>query len=44
VNAAVIQAHRQDVLTSASLLVTSAAVDEAVALARAIPTLAVGLH
>ncbi len=44
VNAAVVQAHREGVLTSASLEVTGAAVDEAVALAREMPQLAVGLH
>jgi len=44
VNAAVMLAHRQGVLTSASLMVTGNAVEEAVALARQTPTLAVGLH
>jgi hopanoid biosynthesis associated protein HpnK len=44
INAAVIRAHRGGVLTSASLMVAGAAADEAVALARATPTLAVGLH
>jgi len=44
INAAVALAHRQGVLTSASLMVTGAAVAEAVALARDTPTLAVGLH
>ena len=44
VNAAVAQAHRQGVLTAASLMVTAEAVDEAVALARTLPELAVGLH
>jgi len=44
VNRAIIQAHREGVLTSASLMVNEAAADEAVALARANPTLAVGLH
>ena len=44
INRAVLQAHREGVLTSASLMVTSDAVEEAVALARATPTLAVGLH
>lgn len=44
VNSAVIQAHRKGVLTSASLMVTGAAADEAVAWARATPSLAVGLH
>ncbi len=44
INAAVMRAHRQGVLTSASLMVAGDAVDEAVALAREAPTLAVGLH
>ncbi len=44
VNMAVRQAHRQGVLTSASLMVTGDAWEEAVALARDTPTLAVGLH
>lgn len=44
INAAVIQAHRQGILTSASLMVTGDAVEEAVALAKETPTLAVGLH
>jgi hopanoid biosynthesis associated protein HpnK len=44
VNAAVIEAHRRGVLTSASLMVAGAEAGEAVALARATPTLAVGLH
>jgi hopanoid biosynthesis associated protein HpnK len=44
VNHAIIQAHEQGILTSASLMVTGAAVEEAVALAKAHPTLAVGLH
>ncbi|HEX9308259.1 MAG TPA: hopanoid biosynthesis-associated protein HpnK [Anaeromyxobacter sp.] len=44
VNEAVLRAHREGVLTSASLMVTGAAAAEAVALARATPTLAVGLH
>jgi hopanoid biosynthesis associated protein HpnK len=44
INEAVILAHREGVLTSASLMVTGEAADEAVALARATPTLAVGLH
>lgn len=38
------RAHCEGVLTSASLMVTGEAVEEAVALARATPTLAVGLH
>jgi len=44
VNAAVLRAHRQGVLTSASLMVTGEAFEEAVALARGAPDLAVGLH
>lgn len=44
VNAAVLKAHCEGVLTSASLMVAGEAVEEAVALARATPTLAVGLH
>jgi hopanoid biosynthesis associated protein HpnK len=44
VNRAIIQAHREGVLTSASLMINEAAADEAVALAKANPTLAVGLH
>lgn len=44
VNRAIIKAHEQGVLTSASLMVTGEAFDEAVALAQAHPKLAVGLH
>lgn len=44
INAAVSQAHREGVLTSASLMVTGEAVEEAVTLAQEMPTLAVGLH
>jgi hopanoid biosynthesis associated protein HpnK len=44
VNAAVILAHREGVLTSASLLVTGEAAGEALELARRNPELAVGLH
>lgn len=44
INAAVIQAHREGVLTSTSLMVAGEAWQEAVELARAHPTLAVGLH
>jgi chitin disaccharide deacetylase len=44
INAAVIRAHREGVLTSTSLMVGGDAADEAVALARATPTLSVGLH
>jgi hopanoid biosynthesis associated protein HpnK len=44
INTAVMQAHRDGVLTSASLMVAGDAAEEAVALARNTPTLAVGLH
>lgn len=44
INAAVEHAHREGVLTSASLMVSGAAQEEAVALARRNPALAVGLH
>lgn len=44
VNAGIVRAHRDGVLTSTSLMVTGAAREEAVALARAHPRLAVGLH
>ncbi len=44
VNRAVIQAHREGILTSASLMVNGAAAEEAVALAREHPALGVGLH
>jgi hopanoid biosynthesis associated protein HpnK len=44
VNEAVARAHEQGLLTSASLMVTGQAADEAIALARQTPTLAVGLH
>lgn len=44
INAAVLQAHREGILTSASLMVGGAAFDEAVAIARANPRLGVGLH
>ena len=44
VNAGIIHAHREGVLSSASLMVAGSAVDEAVELARAHPGLAVGLH
>jgi hopanoid biosynthesis associated protein HpnK len=44
INAAVIAAHRDGILTSASLMVTGDAAAEAAAMARATPTLAVGLH
>lgn len=44
VNEAVIRAHREGILTSASLMVNEAACEEAVALARENPKLGVGLH
>ncbi len=44
VNAGIIQAHREGILTNASLMVNGAACAEAVELARRTPTLAVGLH
>jgi chitin disaccharide deacetylase len=44
INAAIVQAHRGGVLTAASLMVSGEAFDEAVMLARQMPTLAVGLH
>jgi hopanoid biosynthesis associated protein HpnK len=44
INAAVRRAHRQGVLTAASLMAGGDAFDEAVEIARDNPTLAVGLH
>ncbi len=44
INEAVIRAHREGVLTTASLMVNGEAFDEAVALARQHPALGVGLH
>ncbi len=44
INRAVLSAHRDGVLTSASLMVAGAACEHAVDLARRTPTLAVGLH
>jgi chitin disaccharide deacetylase len=44
VNAAIVRAHEHGVLTSASLMVTGAALPDAVARARSYPALAVGLH
>ena len=44
INTAVIRAHQQGVLTTASLMVNEAACSEAVALAKANPSLGVGLH
>lgn len=44
INQAVIRAHREGILTTASLMVNEEAADEAVILARANPNLGVGLH
>ncbi len=44
VNRAILQAHHEGVLTSASLMVNERATDEAVQWAKATPGLAVGLH
>ena len=44
VNRAILQAHREGVLTSASLMVNEAAAAQAIEMARATPSLAVGLH
>jgi hopanoid biosynthesis associated protein HpnK len=44
VNAAIVRAHRDGILTSTSLMVTGAAAAAAFELARATPRLAVGLH
>src|SRR5262249_19409517 len=44
VNEAIIRAHREGVLTSTSLMVTGEAFDQAVALARENPRLAIGIH
>jgi predicted glycoside hydrolase/deacetylase ChbG (UPF0249 family) len=44
VNRGIIECHERGILTSASLMVTGAAADEAAALAKTHPGLAVGLH
>jgi hopanoid biosynthesis associated protein HpnK len=44
INAAVVRAHREGILTTASLMVNESACDEAVRLARENPRLGVGLH
>ncbi len=44
INEAVIRAHREGILTTASLMVTGAACTEAVSMAKANPGLGVGLH
>ena len=43
-NAAIIAAHRDGIVTSASLMVTGSAFEDAVDLARSFPSLGVGLH
>ncbi|NLG83942.1 MAG: hopanoid biosynthesis-associated protein HpnK [Firmicutes bacterium] len=44
INEAIIRAHREGILTSASLVVTGEAFAEAVVMAKETPSLAVGLH
>lgn len=44
INAAVVRAHREGILTSASLMVNESSADEAVYLAQENPNLGVGLH
>ena len=44
VNRAIIHAHKEGIVTSASLMVNGPAVDSAIALARQNPTLDIGLH
>ena len=44
VNAGILKAHREGILTNASVMVNGSAFDEAVDMARANPTLGVGLH
>jgi len=44
INQAVIRAHREGILTTASLMVNEAAANEAIAVARENPNLGVGLH
>src|ERR1700680_3490540 len=44
VNVAIIRAHKEGILTSASLMVTGTAFDHAVRLARENPHLGVGIH
>lgn len=44
INEAVVRAHREGILTTASLMVNEASCDEAVALAKENPRLGVGLH
>lgn len=44
VNRAIVEAHREGVVSSATLMANSAAFDEAVEAARALPTMSVGCH
>lgn len=44
INAGIVQAHTHGVVTSTSLMVTGAGLDDAVTLARAHPALSIGLH
>ncbi|HLO89261.1 MAG TPA: hopanoid biosynthesis-associated protein HpnK [Nostocaceae cyanobacterium] len=44
VNTAIIKAHQEGILTSTSLMVSGEAAEEAIALAKSHPSLAVGLH
>ena len=44
VNLAILRAHREGIMTSASLMVNESGFEEAVQIARSAPTLAVGLH
>ncbi|MCS7219991.1 MAG: hopanoid biosynthesis-associated protein HpnK [Anaerolineae bacterium] len=44
INLAVVKAHREGVLTSASLMIAGEAAEEAIVLARENPSLAIGLH
>lgn len=44
VNSAIVAAHRDGILTSASVMVTGHALSEAIALARELPALSTGLH
>jgi predicted glycoside hydrolase/deacetylase ChbG (UPF0249 family) len=44
VNRGIVECHRNGVVTSTSLMVTGRAIDEAVALSRDCPDLAIGLH
>jgi len=44
VNAGIVQAHQHGIVTSASLMVRQVAAEQAAALARRLPRLAVGLH